>query len=178
MCCTLRPMPGQLPPRSSCKTVAWNPAPSLSWWKERPYPLLAHHFLHLLLLLHHCPVSLSVLLRGSSAPLDFPLTTSRWPWLSFRVPCGQVPSFNGHSGDPYSTIPPISITWMPSPVPKWYPSSLWIALPTGWWHEGRWNGVAPSFSASPSIPLKLVRQNTSPEATGRDFLANKTGLHG
>ena len=33
-------MPGQLPPRSSCKTVTWNPAPSVSWWKERPYPLL------------------------------------------------------------------------------------------------------------------------------------------
>lgn len=71
MGCTLRPMPGQLPPRSSCETVTWNPAPSLSWWKERTYLLLTHHFLHLLLLLHHCHMSLSVLLKT-------PLQTFLW----------------------------------------------------------------------------------------------------
>ena len=44
---------------------------SLSWRKERTYPLLTHHFLHLLLFLHHCHMSLSVLLKT-------PLQTLLW----------------------------------------------------------------------------------------------------
>ena len=92
-----------------------HPGPPVRLWHETLPPLShggrkglrpSYHFLHLLLLLPHRPVRLSVLLRGSYAPSDFPLTTPRWSWLSVRVPYGQVPSFNGHSGDPYSTIPP------------------------------------------------------------------------
>lgn len=138
---------GQLPPRSSCKTVAWNPCPSLSWWKERPYPFLLTTF--------YTSFSYYIIAQWASQscledhPPPLLLSDNFQVALAlFQSSVDRYYHLMVMVGTPIPLFPPISITWMPSPVPKWHHLSGSHSI-TGWWHEGRWNGVAPSFSASP-----------------------------